>query len=161
MPPKLKRQLRRLVEGREPWPLFLFGIAGTGKTCAALCLLDCIEGTNRNSYLEASELATRLVSCMRGEWTNPAGYPGRESSEWALIEQSSVAVLDELGARNNVSDHHYETVKKHLDTRAGRPAIYIANLGPAAITKIYDDRVSSRLCAGTVFELDGEDRRLS
>src|SRR5262249_18706175 len=28
------------VEGREPWPLYLWGPTGTGKTSAALALLD-------------------------------------------------------------------------------------------------------------------------
>jgi hypothetical protein len=39
-------------------------------------------------------------------------------------------------------------------------AIYISNLEPEAIARVYDDRIASRLLCGTWYKLDGEDRRL-
>jgi hypothetical protein len=38
--PALRQSLRRLALGELPWPCFLHGPVGTGKTLAALCLLD-------------------------------------------------------------------------------------------------------------------------
>src|SRR5271154_596736 len=42
--PQLATRLGRLLESQEPWPLFLHGPAGTGKTCAALATGDCVAG---------------------------------------------------------------------------------------------------------------------
>src|SRR5437868_6300640 len=40
----LRATINRLINGNEPWPLFLHGPAGTGKTAAALCLMDFAGG---------------------------------------------------------------------------------------------------------------------
>src|SRR5262249_12878111 len=79
---------------------------------------------------------------------------------WERIANAPLIVLDEIGSKERVSDHHYETVKGVLDKRHGRPLICISNLNLDEIKNVYDDRIASRLAAGTVFELLGEDRRL-
>src|SRR5436309_2297801 len=38
--PGLRDAIRELVSGEAPWPLFLHGDVGAGKSCAALCVLD-------------------------------------------------------------------------------------------------------------------------
>ena len=69
-------------------------------------------------------------------------------------------ILDEIGGRDRVSDHHYEAVKTLLDVRQGKPLMVLSNLGLSEIEKVYDDRIASRLATGTIVRVDAKDRRL-
>jgi DNA replication protein DnaC len=164
--PVLKDVLRKLVGGRADWPLYLHGPPGTGKTCAALALLDYLlpwEG----QFATAGELASRVI----------ASYSTREAFSWSDFgpyrdagvppkpdnpsgkSGARLVVLDELGTRQNVTDTHYECVQRVLDLREGYPLVVVSNLGLRDIARVYDARIASRCEAGTVVELGGEDRR--
>ncbi len=158
--PALRQTLRRLVTGEARWPLFLHGEVGTGKTCAALALLDhadCFSGgqPGEGEYLTASELAERVIEAQQGRLTQSV------QAMWRRLANAPLVVLDELGARERVSDHHYECIRRLLDLRDGLPLIGVSNLDLEMLAQRYDDRIASRLAAGTVCYLDGEDRRLS
>ena len=86
----------------------------------------------------------------------------RSSPLGAKVEKAELAALDELASRQNVSDVHYQSVLRFTsarDERPGRVAVYVSNVEPGVIGKIYDDRIASRLLCGTVFKLAGHDRR--
>lgn len=148
-------------QGREPWPLFLFGAPGRGKTCAALCVADlCFS-----QYFTVPILAEQHNAAMVGkfECTVASGEVRRPQPslfrEW-FLERPDLLILDEIGLRSTVTDAHYEVVKHAIDAREGRPFIAISNHPLGALAKIYDTRVYSRLGAGTVVEVGGEDRRV-
>jgi hypothetical protein len=142
--PALVDVFRKLVSGRAPWPLYLHGAVGGGKTCAALALADFIDTA---VYFTAEDLADQQM---------------RDGIDWEIVRTKGLAMLDELGERERVGDLHYSVVKKFCDARevyAGRVAIYIGNLKPSELATLYDDRICSRVLAGTRFELVGDDRR--
>lgn len=151
--------IRQTVSGESPWPLFVHGPAGCGKTCAALCLLDYAGG----GYYVASELCSRMIDAQHGHVTFSSNgrsgnvWPG---DIWKWIDLAPLIVLDELGSRDRVSDFAYETIKRVIDRRACRPFVVLSNWGLAEIGRLYDDRIASRLAAGTVIHLDDMDRRL-
>lgn len=155
----LRLTIRSLVAGESPWPLFIHGPAGTGKTCAMLCLLD-YAGGEHHSVSGLCSLMNR-AALGRVEWNNE-GRGGKLWPEeiWARIAKKPLIVLDELGCRSNVSDAHYEVVKEMIDVRHQKPLAVLSNLPLGTIGKLYDDRIVSRLSAGTVIELSGADRRL-
>ncbi len=137
-----------LVNGEAQWPLFLHGNTGRGKTCAALALCDWAV---HSIYRTVDDLCDSIM-----DRSKPA-------SPWDWLTNPDLAVLDELGARENVGDLHYSAVKRFTDWRemkSRRVAIYISNHGPDAIEKLYDDRIASRILCGTWFELGGDDRRM-
>ena len=162
----MRKAINDLCYGRAAWPLFLTGPAGTGKTCAALALVDrvTVDGHCIGQYAEYGELCRRLIAAMKGElpFTNRHGYSGYTSVEdvWEEWRRAPLSVLDEIGARENVSDHAYETLKRAIDSRESQPAVFISNLNLEGIAGVYDDRIASRLGAGTALELSGPDRRL-
>lgn len=169
--PDLRETIKALVNGKAPWPLFLHGPAGVGKTCAALCVLDRaysigayrveIEGKEfytvdqpSGIYRTAQEICDVLFS--------EHGKVRRTKTDatWKEWTEARLAVLDELGSREKVGDFVYNTTKALLDVRAGKPLIVISNLDLAALAVLYDDRITSRLASGTVVKVDGEDRRI-
>lgn len=153
----LRTTIRELCRGLLPWPLFILGSVGTGKTCAALCVSDYAGGF----FWQVSEFAQVVNDAMFGRLRYPnSDRPFNHSDLWKEIATANLVVLDELGGRGVVSDAQYEAVKRLVDARAGRPFIAISNLDLTGIEKLYDDRVASRIGSGTVVKVEGRDRRL-
>ncbi len=148
--PDLRDTLRNLATGNLPWPLFLWGPSGGGKTSAALALADFADTA---CYWTADDLADQVM----------AGTPGETAETWELIAKKDLAILDEIGERRNIGDLAYRVAKKFADlreTQAGRVAIYISNVSPAELQSLFDDRIASRLLCGTVHKLEDRDRRV-
>jgi DNA replication protein DnaC len=154
---RVGRVIRDCVEGALPWPLVLLGKPGTGKTCAALCLLDHAGGL----YFTANGLADKVLLAVKGQLYNHDSHRRVSAvALWEEIATTTLVALDELGVRERVSDWHYECVYRVIDERSGRPLVVGSNLGLDVLAGLYDDRLTSRLAAGTVLELTGPDRRL-
>lgn len=137
---------RKLASGMLPWPLFLWGPSGSGKTRAALALSDFVEDA---AYFVPDGLCA-IEKCDDRE------------NRWRGIGEAGLVVLDELGERSSISDFAYVTTKHLLDLRderPGREAIYVANTSPGELQRLYDDRIASRVLCGTIFKLEGKDRR--
>ena len=163
----LRAKIRELVTGKAEWPLLLHGPAGTGKTSAALCLLDLVHD---GKYATAGEWAGWLADAMADRkvslpWWTKTGSGERQYMRKAptyfldMASKADLFVIDELATRT-ISDHHYDCLKRLIDLREGKPLIAISNLSPEELEKLYDDRVVSRLAAGTVLRLGGQDRRV-
>jgi len=160
VPEAVRKTLRELVAGKAPWPLTLTGPVGVGKTCTALALLDYSGGC----YKTATGLCEALIECQQGrmDWYKEGrGCTIRPRMFWRILSEEPLVVLDELGIRGAVTDHHYEAVKTLIEERHRKPLIVISNLDLAAVARVYDARIASRLAAGTVLEMVGPDRRLS
>lgn len=138
----LRNVMRDLVTGRLPWPLYLHGPAGAGKTRACLALLDFVLGSK---YTTVAQAMTARMNDEPLPWERPA----------------PLVALDEIGTRTKVRDLEYGVVVDCFESREwiAAPAIYISNLDPTDLAKLYDDRVASRLLSGSTFRLDGNDRR--
>lgn len=156
--PQFRDCFRKCARGESLWPLFLYGEAGAGKTLGALSACDVVEGASKFTTLY--DLHREVVRLAKGELTNAYGYEVFPSDFWGGWSRAKLAVLDELGARENISDTLYEAVWQLLESRKGRkPLIVISNLSPDRLAKAFDDRIASRCCEGTVVNLTG-DRRL-
>lgn len=156
IPAAMREAIRAVVSGKSPWPLFCCGEPGVGKSCAGLVLLDYAGG----SYLTAQGLAEKLIDAANGRLTyRDSGRLVHPTNLWEEWGSSPLVVLDEIGQRSTVSDFAYDSVKQLLDIREGKPLLVLSNLGLDEIAKVYDDRVASRLVAGTVIRLVGEDLR--
>lgn len=159
----LKQVFRSLVSGKAKWPLFLHGDPGTGKTCAALALLDFLPAWQQQ-FTTAADLVQSVMATFGTKevfnWRSFGRYheddprPGNGEKRGAAL-----VVLDELGTRSNVTDTNYECVQRLIDMRNGLPLIICSNLDVAGIGRIYDGRIASRCEAGTVVKLTGRDRR--
>jgi len=151
--PELSKVIGDACEGSTAWPLTILGDAGTGKTCAALCLLDRIYGPRR--YITTADLVFNMNLHRRSD------TPNKEREFWEHWRSCDLVVLDEIGSRDEVSDSHYEIVKMAIDRRQDQPAVFLSNHTIPQLANIYDDRIASRLQAGTMFDMaDWPDRRV-
>lgn len=147
--------LRDCIAGDKPWPFVMAGEAGTGKSCAALVVVDTYGGL----YYPVGDWCERVRDAEFGVLRYSSGYLVTRYEVWEEWKTASVVVLDEIGSRMNVTDAHYEWVKRAIDIREGRPAIFISNLSLKDLSETYDDRIASRLSGGTVVELTGDRRQ--
>lgn len=160
--PALRAAIRELVSGSRPWPLFVHGPAGAGKTSAALALCDHVPGLA--VYWTASGWADALIQAGKG---NLSERPAEGGCSYNVtpdrlrdrVSRAALVVLDELATRDRVSDWHYEAVKDLIDRRMGKPLMVCSNLSLESVDGIYDDRIADRLAGGTVVALTGASRR--
>ncbi len=149
--PALVEVFRSLTTAKAPWPLYLWGPAGAGKTRACLALCDFVGGSRYFTVQEACDAKMRQATSM------PWDSYGVFSSEWPAL-----VVMDELGVRTKIGDLEYSVITEVWESRERHGkgvAVYVSNLSPQELADAYDDRIASRVLAGTVFKLDGEDRR--
>ena len=161
IPSDARALLKAVTTGQAPWPILMHGPVGTGKTCAALCVLDRCLFSRR--YFTAQKMCEDAAAALCHELYDGAGYAMSTIAFWMAWSRADIACLDEIGSRSSrdkVSDHHYETVKRAIDERRGEPSIWISNLDPDGLAKVYDDRIASRLSEGTIIMFAGADRRV-
>lgn len=152
---QFRSELRRLVTGLDPWPLYLWGNPGTGKTCAVLALCDHCHGswfmTTDALTLEWNGIVCNGIDADDNHAT-PLGYRKR-------MQSVPLLVLDDCGTREKASPSAYEVFKAALDLREGKPLIVTSNHPLEMMAQLYDERIKDRFEAGTVIELAGKSRR--
>jgi chromosomal replication initiation ATPase DnaA len=154
--PEMIQAFKRLGAGLLPWPMYLHGGTGTGKTCGALLFADIVYGSR---YMTMEEvLDTEMLS------DNNEDNIIDKRQMWRSIKDCELLILDEIGERQKIGDLYATVLKRILDireTEQGNRSIYISNLSPQALSKLLDDRIMSRLMRGTRFHLEGPDRRIA
>jgi hypothetical protein len=153
----LRTAIRQCVAGEADWPLLIWGDAGSGKTCAGLCMVDSFGGW----AVDLPDLHGLVLKARGRLLLNSGGFVETLDGiggVWDTWQRASLTVLDEVGQREP-TDAQYDTLKRALDLREGLPAVVISNLPMPKLKRVYDDRIVSRLSAGTVIGLTG-DRRL-
>ncbi len=161
--PVVRAGLRACCRGEADWPVLLLGTVGGGKTCAALTLCDYTIGRVR--FRTAVDLTERLIDAKCGrliEWTFDYGEDTRVTPRtmWNDWADADLCVIDDVGQREQVSDTAYEAMKTAIDRREAQPLVVTSNMDLGQIAGVYDDRIASRLAAGTVLVIDGLDRRI-
>jgi DNA replication protein DnaC len=161
VPKGLAFAIGKCCSGRSAWPLYLYGPAGTGKTCGALVLADRVSGWV--GFIDFAVLCDALRRCKMGEyvWSGTHGQTQVDAEGyWVAWAKLRLCIIDEVGSRGDVSDHQYETLKAAIDARFNSPLVLISNLDLGQISRLFDDRVASRIGAGTVVSVEHTDMRL-
>lgn len=157
VPENVQDAIAGLAAGQEPWPLYLFGPAGTGKSRAALCLHDHAGGIYYASDVFQADAVQVMKEHVHWDW-HDRKYVG-QGAFWDALARTPLLTLDDLGTRE-VTGPAYERMKRLLDSRESKPTVVVSNLDLKSLAKVYDDRIASRLAAGTVIKVAGKDRRM-
>lgn len=156
--PAIRKAIQKAIEARK-WPLVFIGGPGTGKSCAALCVLD-YGHSEPFSYWTETELAAQFAAAKCGTLFYPGGGLRSAASLMYDISMYRCVCVDELGTKGNMTDTTYEAVKLTIDARQGKPAVFVSNLGMESLGALYDERILSRLSRGTVINFGNGDRRV-
>lgn len=159
----VRSELRALWKGERPWPLYLWGAPGRGKSCAAGILYQFWPLDQRAVWWRMSDFIARIRECRMNDGRsivtiNGQQYERTEETWWRIIEQQQLAVFDDVGLRLP-SPADYEIVFMLCDKRGRKPTVYTSNIPPQKLGSVYDDRIKSRMLCGTRFEMEGADRR--
>ena len=149
--PGLLALFEKAATGRAKWPLYLHSKPGRGKTRAGLWFCDVAKSA---VFYTVESLIERIL----------ANSPAENIAMWDGIGRAGLGVLDEIGTRSRITDLGYSAVQRFADERelhGQRRTVFISNLPPDAIGKLYDDRTASRLLSGTHFELKRNDQRFA
>lgn len=164
IPAGLAETFQECRMGRAPWPLFVWGGVGGGKTRFGLCVHDIYDG----QHWDFADLAAEYVQLRRGELLDcdsqlTGGYQERvvREIEWIdALARPRMFVLDDVGRRSDTAaGTNREVISRFLDRRENKPTILLSNLPPNGLAPVYDERVASRCRAGTVIEVSVGDRR--
>ena len=151
--------------GAKPWPLYVYGDVGTGKTRFALLVNDWYGGR----FFDFADLWAEYVTLCKGELRAEASIVSPLAGD-ALVSQgkwfdvlkaSRLVILDDVGRRKDTEGGTArELLCRLLDVREGLPTICIGNLTPKEIESNYDARTASRMCGRSWVCVRGKDRRL-
>lgn len=116
-----------------------------------------------NTFLTLEQLAEEYSAAMFGTLRNNLHRESPIISDlefWRRWKRMTLAGIDDIGERQNVTDHRYQTLKRAIDEREGNALIITTNLSIEDIAVKTDDRIASRLAGGTFVRIDGDDMRL-
>ncbi|MCA9073675.1 MAG: ATP-binding protein [Planctomycetaceae bacterium] len=157
--PRILQTMREAVR-QQSWPLVIWGNVGSGKTSTAALLYaswsrDDVKWFSAAEFVRVVQTARRDGQVLLPGSVNTVG----EESIWRVrVDQSSLVILDDLGTRMP-TDSQYEILFELIDRRAGKPLVVSTNHSPDGLANIFDERITSRLLAGTVIEFALPDRR--
>jgi DNA replication protein DnaC len=82
---------------------------------------------------------------------------------WSMMEnirRAEYLFIDDCGVRAE-NETQQALLYDVLTIREKRPTLITGNFEPAQLSKVFDSRITSRLCAGVILKVIGPDRRLS
>ncbi len=155
VPAYARDPILRCCVGTLPWPLFLCGEAGAGKTCTVLVMIDCYGGI----FTRFPQWCENVRDAESGNLRSTvSGYTISRDELWERWERTNFAVMDEIGLRDRATDFQGEVLLRAMDLREARPTVFISNRDLTGIHNSYDDRIASRLAGGTVVLMTGDMR---
>ena len=148
-----RQRIREAVQARQ-WPLYIHGPTGTGKSHLMALIHASVD---RGAVWRRADDLLEDLSQIR-----------RTSLDRELRNQvrgCRLLCLDDLGVRVP-NEYMGSQLFDLLEARRGKPLVVTSNhpLGRMAgqatpLSELYDDRIISRLAAGTVIAMLGSDRR--
>lgn len=141
----VEKWLRTAGQDRR-FPIYIHGDTGTGKTSLAGLLYQNAESPvwRRCDDFLLSLATTRSDASFRVEQTKAT--------------HCSCLFLDDIGLRTP-TESMQQILFDLLEMRKSKPTVITSNHSPEDLALVYDDRITSRILAGTILMLSGCDRR--
>ena len=138
--------------GYSPWPLFLHGAQGRGKTYAARYFTGHV-------YPKAGAPTVKWFNSIRDLQSEMIEHRNHTIQHF---RESAVVVIDNFGATSpELNNFMADELISLFDRRTTKPMVIVSNHGPSTYTKILPAPLVSRLLSGTIIEYKGHDRRVS
>jgi DNA replication protein DnaC len=154
-------RLMRAAFGAGRCPIYLHGVAGCGKSYTAALVYARWGGTV--TFLRYCDLISDAIECEKtGEIVRTrddgASVEMSKSQYWSWLRNVGLLIVDDVGTG---SSHEWrkELFWKVLEERAQKPLLLTGNLSMNGIREMFDGSIVSRLSAGTIIEISGQDQR--
>lgn len=136
----------RAASKENRFPLFIHGGTGTGKTCLAALLFRRVTWP---MWRRCDDFLLTLATS-RGD----SSFVAQKDR----AANCSCLFLDDIGLREP-TETMQQILFDLLELRKGKPTVITSNHSPETLKELYDDRIRSRILAGTIIEIAGSDRR--
>ncbi len=153
-----RQMLKKLLNRKADQDVFLFGLAGRGKTHIMAALIrDFISKGYECIRISFDDFCCKVRSTMS---------PVSKQTEWDMmcpLKDVDMLFIDDLGLRSKQeSDFAYGTLYSILNKRQERllPTFISSNKNLTRIREAFDERIISRLQTALIIEITGEDRRV-
>lgn len=159
--PALRGALRETIK-EGPYPIFLYGGVGSGKTSAMALAHATWPG--HSYWYRLEEFVADITTCRSSKKRsvtkihNNLPFDRTETTLWRFTTSEHLWCIDDFGTRT-VSAAGFEIVFRLLNERKDKPTVITSNLSPEDIAQLYDERIASRIRGGTVIEVTAGDRR--
>lgn len=145
--PEAISELRRLVKDRL-YPIFIHGATGRGKSFLAVRAFVGFNSRDGATFLRYGDFVEETIRASKN------GQIG----SFPAIRDTGLVVLDEIGSGIS-NEWKNEILLRVLDVRREKPLIITSNVKPSELPQVFDARIASRILAGSLLELCGEDIR--
>lgn len=113
--------------------------------------------------LNYCDFANTAIQAAKGEEVSYMASNGSKvlmsgAGWWNWLDRVGLLIIDEIGS-GYVGEWRSEDFWKLLELRAGRPLIMTGNDTIGTISQRFDLKVASRIMAGTIIGITGQDRR--
>ncbi|HEY4260231.1 MAG TPA: hypothetical protein VGM98_08725, partial [Schlesneria sp.] len=179
-----KDLIQASIENRTKWPLYFFGEVGIGKTFLASAIYESWP-TGQPLWMPYTQFCDRCERLRDGRgFTISQGIQSRDITTfeqwWAYLATVKLVVIDDFGILDDLGTadlsgdvlqsrrYRNEWMISLLDIRSNLPLVLTSNLAIEnslhnnrlrSIHEIFDRRLISRIRAGKVVELGGQDLR--
>lgn len=144
-PDRIQSAVKTVWQERR-FPLYIHGPTGTGKSCLAALVFSMLH--HMPMWRRADEFLIDIATKRNDGW----------GALKEKIRHSPCLFLDDLGLRPP-TESMFHALFDVMELRANRPLVICSNKTLSQLAALYDDRIISRLSAGTQLLIDGEDRR--
>lgn len=158
--PELVAMMREARE-KGRWPIYLHGKPGCGKSMTAAS--QYLFWTEKAVWWRASDLVRTIMDCRRSSdgfiefLRHGVIVDICEIRIMQDVDDCGLLVIDDLGTR--MTEAQSQALLDILDARAGRPMTITGNFIPGELAERMDERIVSRVLAGTVIHVKDESRR--
>ena len=159
---KFREAILDAIEANR-WPICMYGSQGRGKSCAAACVYA--RWPQKALWYDATTAIRQIMTCRSNGagfitvTANGRDYELTENQIFRRVADFPFVAFDDLGLRES-TEAQFAAFYQMVNSRTARPTVFTGNINPQSLTEVYDGRIASRLLAGTILHVVGQDRRI-
>lgn len=153
------KKLARVIAGEylkgASYNTLFYGSVGTGKSHLSMSMLQAVnefsDPFKKCLFVSTDELMRRIKDSFNNKQS-----PYTEQAMVERLIKADLLVLDDLGAETGAAgtekgatDYTVRTLNAIVNGRMDKPTIFTTNLSSSELTKMYDQRLMSRMFRGT------------
>ena len=151
----IESSIKNKIEKFQDNILFITGKPGVGKTHTAISIIvkKATEDIRVSRFVNLSSLMIDIRQAIKDD---------EERYILQKYKKNVILILDDIGAEK-ISDYAASIMYHIIDYRYSQllPTVITSNYNLDELSRLYNDRLTSRIASGIVIRMNGNDRRIS